>query len=395
MILDPLGVNADIAFHKVETRTVEKTADGVGADIQTVNLIVVVLQQALGQVVTDKAVDAEDQHPGATLNRHHRFAADHRPGHQAQRLRQLGALHVHAAFGLAGDNLQRPVLARDDQRRNGEHGARFSCWQIVANAGFPDDKLVRSGVAEGARPRIRDRTHQIVQGLRRQLPVQPAIFRGTTPHIGCLAVILRTLIGGAGEDRRQRPAQQLSGGSAQLTMQRQGGVIRANRHGLLGDDIASVCAVHHPVQGDAGFAFAIDQHPVQRRAAAIFWQQRTVQVERPFRRQIEDLIAQQVAIVEGEQHVRLHLADTLNPQRMVHVFRRPHRNALLGGKARHGAKEMVFARVIRVGENSSDIIPGVQQSLDTGAAHIVISEDYGFHERSSSLDAVSGWRTTR
>jgi 1,2-dihydroxy-3-keto-5-methylthiopentene dioxygenase len=162
-----------------------------------------------------------------------------------------------------------------------------------------------------------------------------------------------------------------------------------------GDDIASVCAVHHPVQGDAGFAFAIDQHPVQRRAAAIFWQQRTVQVERPFRRQIEDLIAQQVAIVEGEQHVRLHLADTLNPQRMVHVFRRPHRNALLGGKARHGAKEMVFARVIRVGENSSDIIPGVQQSLDTGAAHIVISEDYGFHERSSSLDAVSGWRTTR
>ncbi len=133
-------MNADIAFHKVETRTVEKTADGVGADIQTVNLIVVVLQQALGQVVTDKAVDAEDQHPGATLNRHHRFAADHRPGHRAQRLRQLSALHAASVWPVTP---QRPVPARDDQRRNGEHGARFSCWQIVANAGFPDDKLVR------------------------------------------------------------------------------------------------------------------------------------------------------------------------------------------------------------------------------------------------------------
>ena len=265
----------------------------------------------------------------------------------------------------------------------------------MTDAGFPDDKLVRASVAERARPRIRDGTHQIVQGLRRLLPVEAAILRGTTPHVGRLAVILRALCGFSFKDRRQRLAQQLSGGGAQLTMQRQGRVIRANRHGLLGDDIAGIRAVHHAVQGDAGFAFAIDQHPVQRRTATIFRQQRTVQVKCPFRRQIEDLIAQQVAVVEGEQHVRLHLADTLNPQRMVHVFRRPHRNALLGGKARHGAKEMVFARVIRVGENSSDIIPGVQQGLDTGAAHIVISEDYGFHERSSSLDAVSGWRTTR
>ncbi len=75
----------------------------------------------------------------------------------------------------------------------------------MTDAGFPDDKLVRAGVAEGARPRIGDRTHQIVQGLRRLLPVEAAIFRGTTPHIGRPAVILWTFIGGSGEDRRQRP----------------------------------------------------------------------------------------------------------------------------------------------------------------------------------------------
>ena len=110
MVFDPLGVNADIAFNEVETRAVEETADGVGADIQAVNLIVVVLQQALGQVVTDKAVNAEDQHAGTALHRHHRFAAQHRAGHQPQRLRQLGALHVNATFGLAGDDFQRPLL---------------------------------------------------------------------------------------------------------------------------------------------------------------------------------------------------------------------------------------------------------------------------------------------
>lgn len=45
---------------------------------------------------------------------------------------------------------------------------------------------------------------------------------------------------------------------------------------------------------------------------------------------------------------------------------------------------MVFARVIRMGKNSGDVITGIQQRLNTCTTHIVISEDYGFHERSSS-----------
>ena len=104
VVLDPLGVDADIAFNKVEARVVEEAADGVGANIQAVNLVVVVLQQTLGQVVTDKAVHPEDQHAGAALNRHHRFAAQHRAGNQAQRLRQLGTLHINAALGLPGND---------------------------------------------------------------------------------------------------------------------------------------------------------------------------------------------------------------------------------------------------------------------------------------------------
>ena len=44
---------------------------------------------------------------------------------------------------------------------------------------------------------------------------------------------------------------------------------------------------------------------------------------------------------------------------------------------------MVFAGVIRMGENSGDFIPGIQQRLNASTTHIVISEDYSFHERSS------------
>ena len=47
-------------------------------------------------------------------------------------------------------------------------------------------------------------------------------------------------------------------------------------------------------------------------------------------------------------------------------------------------KKMIFARVIRMGKNSGDVITGIQQRLNTCTTHIVISEDYGFHERSSS-----------
>lgn len=69
-----------------------------------------------------------------------------------------------------------------------------------------------------------------------------------------------------------------------------------------------------------------------------------------------------------------------NLQWMVYVFWGLYWNILFGGKVCYGVKEMVFVRVIWVGENSSDIIFGVQQGLDIGVVYIVISEDYGFYE---------------
>ena len=216
------------------------------------------------------------------------------------------------------------------------------------------------------------------------IPVEATVFRRAATDPGRLAFILRALFDFAIADRGQRLSQQVRRRSAEFTMQGQRRLILADSYAFLRYDIPGIGAAHHAVQRHASFAFAVDQHPVQRRAAAVFRQQGTMQVKSPLRRDIQNVLAQQIAVIEREQHVRFYLAETFDPQRMIHIFRRPYRNTLFRGNARHRAKEMVFARVIRMGKNGGDVITGIQQRLNTCTTHIVISEDYGFHERSSS-----------
>ncbi|OMP10892.1 hypothetical protein COLO4_04188, partial [Corchorus olitorius] len=47
VVFDPLRVDADVPFNEVEARITEETADRVGSNVQTVDLVVVVFQQAL------------------------------------------------------------------------------------------------------------------------------------------------------------------------------------------------------------------------------------------------------------------------------------------------------------------------------------------------------------
>jgi hypothetical protein len=68
----------------------------------------------------------------------------------------------------------------------------------------------------------------------------------------------------------------------QFAVQAQRGVAALDRNGALGQNRTGIGALDHAVQGHAGFGFAIDQHPVGRRAATVAWQQRAVQVERAF-----------------------------------------------------------------------------------------------------------------
>ena len=372
-------MNADIAFHKVEARAVEEAADGVRADIQAVNLVAIIGQQAFGQVVTDKAVHTQNQHAGAALHRHKRTAGEQRARHQTQRRRQLSALHINAVSALTGNDFQRAFTAGNHQRREGQNGTRLRGFHVSTHTRFPDDKFVGANIAKRARPRIAHRTHQVMQRLSRFFPLQAAIFRGTTTDVGRLRMILHTLVSLAAANFRQRIAKQRLGGRAQLTVQRQRYVRVSYRYALLGHNIARVRAVGHTVQRHAGLFLTVHQHPVQRRATPVFRQQRAVQVERPFRRQIEDLVAEQVAVIEGENHFRRHRADALHPQRVVDVFRRVNGNTLLSRQAGNGAEEVILTRVVRVSEDRLDVVSGIQQCLNTGATHVVIGKYNSFH----------------
>lgn len=81
-------MDADVAFHEVETRVVEETADGVRTDIQAVDVVAIVTQQALGQVVTDEAVNPEDQHASAAFHYGVRLGGQAHVGDDAHLLRR-------------------------------------------------------------------------------------------------------------------------------------------------------------------------------------------------------------------------------------------------------------------------------------------------------------------
>jgi hypothetical protein len=58
--------------------------------------------------------------------------------------------------------------------------------------------------------------------------------------------------------------------------------IGIDSHFMLRHDSARIGTMHHAVQGYAGFGFTVNQHPVQRCAATVSWQQRAVEVKRTF-----------------------------------------------------------------------------------------------------------------
>ena len=112
-------------------------------------------------------------------------------------------------------------------------------------------------------------------------------------------------------------------------------------------------------------------------------QQRTVQVETALRCQREDLIAQHVAVVERKDHVRLQVANAVNPQRVVHVFRRVDRQIQFGAQTGHGGEEVVLTRVVGVRKYGLHVITRLSQRFQTCAANIMVSKYNSFHHSSS------------
>ena len=176
----------------------------------------------------------------------------------------------------------------------------------------------------------------------------------------------------------QRVAQQGRGGITQLGVQAQAGVGTVDDDFLLSEDGAGIGTLDHAVQGHAGFGFAIDQYPVGRGAATVFRQQRAMQVEGAFAGGGQQRLAQQVAVVEGKNVLRVQLGDALDPQWVVGVFRGVYRDAVARAELGDGAVEVVFLGVIGMGEHGSNFVTRTEQGFNACTANIVVSEDNSF-----------------
>ncbi len=173
--------------------------------------------------------------------------------------------------------------------------------------------MAASTVAECARVRFGDGAYQVVDLFGGLVPQDLAVRCGAAAEVAGLRLILLGEGGGAVLQFRQLLLQHDLRGFQHFFVQRQRGVVVCDGHFLLTNDVAGIRAFHHLVQRGAGFSFAIHQRPVHRGAATVVRQQRTVQVETALRRQRQDLVAQHVAVVEREDHVRLQCADAVNP----------------------------------------------------------------------------------
>ncbi len=61
VVLDPLEIDGDIAFHEVETGIAKHRADPLGLQIHAVDMPIGVRKNVLAQVMTDESIDPKNQ----------------------------------------------------------------------------------------------------------------------------------------------------------------------------------------------------------------------------------------------------------------------------------------------------------------------------------------------
>ena len=132
------------------------------------------------------------------------------------------------------------------------------------------------------RTRIRrcNRTNQVVDLLRRLLPVNAAILWCTTRKVGAGFQVKRNARRSARNELRQRANECGLSSHNNFLKNLERRVITQNRHTRLRDQIARVRLHFHVVERCASLGFAVDHRPVGRHTTTIFRQQRAVHVER-------------------------------------------------------------------------------------------------------------------
>ena len=224
---------------------------------------------------------------------------------------------------------------------------------------------------------MRHGAHQVVDPSRRPAPVDLAVVGRAPAEVARLRVILR--------DARRAPRRQSSGYVSRISCRRRLGglavqverrVVVADRDPPLGDDVAAVRLLHHVVKRHAGLGLAVDEHPVDRRAAAKLRQQRAVQVERAARRAIEQLALAASDGTSPRTGSRGRSRARARPRRgVVDVGGRDDRDAVRARRETAPSE----TRSPRPGRSSwvitsATLVPAGEQLLETDRTDVVVGE---------------------
>ena len=169
---------------------------------------------------------------------------------------------------------------------------------------------------------------------------------------------------------RQHP----SGGAGHLPEDVHGEVVRCDGYGFLVHDPPRVGLGHHLVERRSGFAFALDDGPVDRDAPAVLGKEGSVHVERTAPWDRQERLPQHHPIVEGEQEVRRQGANPVDDRGSVGVFGSDRLDALFAREPGDAGEPDVFCGSVAVGEDQRHVDAVVEQNLEAAAADVVIRE---------------------
>ena len=190
-------------------------------------------------------------------------------------------------------------------------------------------------------------------------------------------------------DKGEHIVQHYSRSACNFLMEGQSRVIIADGDAFLADNITIIRLRSHIVQRNTGLLLSMDQYPVNRTSAPIFWKKGTMQIKATSRRDIQDCRLNQMAIIEREDNIGLHLPDYLHPKRMIDILRCVDRNISAGRPFRYRVKPDILTRIILMRKDGGYFKAVSQQGFNANASNIVISTYYRFHIINS--DSVSFW----
>ena len=201
----------------------------------------------------------------------------------------------------ADDALAHGVVPKVPRGRNGE----LRCYPRSL------DQNGNAVAAEGVRHRVRQcqRAHEVDDLVGRPAPVDLPVGRSSLPSVGTGGIVLAHSRRRPVEQAVEVGAQELDGRVVGLLQDVGRVVALVDRKPLAGDDVTGVDGGVHVEHRDAGLAEALDHRPDQGRASAAARQHRGVKAEDTHRRNVEDLLRDDLGESDDEDQVRAEVAD--------------------------------------------------------------------------------------